>query len=190
MDVLFPCGTAHHSSEISLFRTTLGAFLSHKLGWPLHEGDDFHPRENVDKMARGEPLTDQDRLPWLLKLHDVIQRERSSGGDAIMVCSALRRLYRQVLLFGSEALTYSSDTAGLHMCSLPGVWFLFLYGTYDLIHARMVARRGHFMQPGLLRSQFDVLEPPAEEEKALLLDIRRSTDDICREIQEHLRQLS
>uniref|UniRef100_A0A674APX3 Gluconokinase n=1 Tax=Salmo trutta TaxID=8032 RepID=A0A674APX3_SALTR len=164
--------------------------LCSQLGWPLHEGDDFHPRENVEKMARGEPLTDQDRLPWLLKLHDVIQRERSSGGDAIMVCSALRRLYRQVLLFGSEALTYSSDTAGLHMCSLPGVWFLFLYGTYDLIHARMVARRGHFMQPGLLRSQFDVLEPPAEEENALLLDIRRSTDDICREIQEHLRQLS
>ncbi|CAB1319358.1 unnamed protein product [Coregonus sp. 'balchen'] len=132
-------------------------------------------------MARGEPLTDQVAKALT---------ERSSGGDAIVVCSALRRLYRQVLLFGSEALTSSSDPAGLHMCCLPGVWFLFLYGTYDLIHARMVARRGHFMQPGLLRSQFDVLEPPTEEENALLLDIRRSTDDICREIQEHLRQLS
>uniref|UniRef100_A0A3P8YXZ6 Gluconokinase n=1 Tax=Esox lucius TaxID=8010 RepID=A0A3P8YXZ6_ESOLU len=170
-------------------KTTLGAFLSHKLGWPLHEGDDFHPVENVEKMSRGEPLTDQDRLPWLLKLHDIIQREMSSGRNAIVVCSALRRLYRQVLLLGSKALT-SSEPGSVATCSLPGVWFLFLYGTYDMIHTRMVARRGHFMQPDLLRSQFEVLEPPAPEENAILLDIRRSTDDICREIQEHLRQLS
>ncbi|KAJ7994341.1 hypothetical protein DPEC_G00264860 [Dallia pectoralis] len=136
--------------------TTLGSFLSHKLGWPLYEGDDFHPQQNVEKMSRGEPLTDQDRLPWLLKLHDVIQRELSSGCNAIVVCSALRRLYREILLFGSKALT-SSELGGLTLCSIPG---------------------------------FEVLEPPAAGENSILLDIWRSTDDICREIEEHLHQLS
>ncbi|KAL0979816.1 hypothetical protein UPYG_G00190100 [Umbra pygmaea] len=138
-------------------KTTLGAFLSRKLGWRLHEGDDFHPQENVAKMSRGEPLTDQDRLPWLLKLHDVIQRELSSCRNAIVVCSALRRLYRQVLLFGSKALTSSPEPGSLPMHSVPG---------------------------------FEILEPPTVEENAIVLDIRRSTEDICREIQEHLRQIS
>ncbi|XP_071782522.1 putative gluconokinase isoform X1 [Centroberyx gerrardi] len=167
-------------------KSTLGTFLSEKLGWPLYEGDNFHPKENIEKMSRGEPLTDQDRLPWLLELHDIIVKERSSGSDALVVCSALKRIYRQILLYGSKALpSSSSPDQEQEPLAIPDVFFLFLYGDYDFIHQRMVARRGHFMSEDLLRSQFDVLEPPLDEENVLPLDIRRSVPEIAMEIETH-----
>ncbi|CAJ1068944.1 probable gluconokinase [Xyrichtys novacula] len=170
-------------------KSTFGALLSEKLGWPLHEGDNFHPQENIDKMARGEPLTDQDRLPWLLKLHEVIERERSSGCDALVVCSALKRLYRQILLFGSKALTSSSspDKEILHTAP-PDIFFLFLHGDYDLIYQRLLARMGHYMKADLLRSQFEALEPPMEE-NVLTLDIRKSISDMALEVENHIKSL-
>ncbi|XP_032370997.1 probable gluconokinase [Etheostoma spectabile] len=171
-------------------KSTLGAFLSEKLGWPLHEGDNFHPQGNIEKMARGEPLTDQDRLPWLLKLHEVIERERASCSDALVACSALKRLYRQILLFGSKALASSSDPdQDVLPPSSPDVFFLFLHGDYDLIQQRMVARRGHYMKAELLRSQFDVLEPPSDEENVLPLDIRRGVADMAMEVEKHIISL-
>uniref|UniRef100_UPI0037E898CA probable gluconokinase n=1 Tax=Semicossyphus pulcher TaxID=241346 RepID=UPI0037E898CA len=170
-------------------KSTFGAFLSEKLGWPLHEGDDFHPQKNIDKMARGEPLTDQDRLPWLLKIHEVIERERCSGCDALVVCSALKRLYRQILLYGPKALTSSSGQEDI-LPTCHDVFFLFLHGDYDLIHQRMVARMGHYMKEDMLRSQFDVLEPPLEEENVLHLDIRRSTADMAMEVEKHIISLN
>ncbi|KAE8292087.1 putative gluconokinase [Larimichthys crocea] len=166
-------------------KSTLGAFLSEKLGWPMHEGDDYHPQENIEKMARGEPLTDQDRFPWLLKLHEVIERERCSGSDALVVCSALKRIYREILLFGSKALLASTPDQDILPPASPGVFFLFLYGDYDFLHQRMVARRGHYMKADMLRSQFDALEPPLDEENVLLLDIRRSIPDIAVEVEKH-----
>ncbi|XP_029914993.1 probable gluconokinase [Myripristis murdjan] len=169
-------------------KTTLGTFLSRKLGWPLHEGDDFHTKENIEKMARGEPLTDQDRLPWLLKLHDVVVKERRSGADALVVCSALKRLYRQIILFGPKALTFSSSNEDPPP-TIPDIYFLFLYGDYDLIQQRMEAREGHFMKADLLRSQFDALEPPWDEENVLPLDIRRSIPELAMEIEEHYLDL-
>ncbi|XP_035514697.1 probable gluconokinase isoform X2 [Morone saxatilis] len=171
-------------------KSTLGALLSEKLGWPMHEGDDFHPQENIEKMSRGEPLTDQDRFPWLLKLHEVIERERCSGSDALVVCSALKRLYRQILLYGSKALSSSSGLdEDVLPPSCPDVFFLFLHGDYDLLHQRMVARRGHYMGANLLRSQFDVLEPPLDEENVLPLDIRRSISDMATEVEQHVMSL-
>ncbi|XP_023270077.1 probable gluconokinase [Seriola lalandi dorsalis] len=168
-------------------KSSFGAFLSEKLGWPLYEGDDFHPQENVEKMARGEPLTDKDRLPWLLKLHEVIQRERCSGSDAVVVCSALKCLYRQILLYGSKALTFSSSPDQEILPPITAdVFFLFLHGDYDLIHQRMKSRRGHYMKADLLRSQFDVLEPPLEGENVLSLDIRRSITDMAMEVEKHI----
>ncbi|KAM3611111.1 uncharacterized protein V6R79_013670 [Siganus canaliculatus] len=107
-------------------KSTLGAFLSEKLGWPMYEGDNFHPPENIEKMARGEPLTDQDRLPWLLKLHEVIEKTRCSGSDALVACSALKQLYRQILLHGSKALAPSASELPL---SSPDVFLLFLHGS-------------------------------------------------------------
>lgn len=171
-------------------KSTLGTFLSEKLGWPLHEGDNFHPQDNIEKMARGEALTDQDRLPWLLKLHEVIERERCSGSDALVVCSALKRIYRQILLYGSKALTFSScPDQEIPLSTPPDVFFLFLHGDYDFIHQRMVARRGHFMKADLLRSQFDVLEPPLDEENVLPLNITRSITDLATEVEKHLISL-
>lgn len=171
-------------------KSTLGAVLSEKLGWPLHEGDNFHPQENIDKMARGEPLTDQDRLPWLLKLHEVIERERSSGCEAFVICSALKRLYRQILLFGSKALAFSANPdKDILPTSSPDVFFLFLHGDYELIHQRMVARMSHYMKADLLRSQFDILEPPLKEENVLMLDIRRSIPDMVLEVENHIKSL-
>ncbi|XP_070761177.1 probable gluconokinase [Enoplosus armatus] len=169
-------------------KSTLGAFLSEKLGWPLHEGDDFHPQENIEKMARGEPLTDQDRLPWLLKLHEVIKRERCSGSNALVACSALKHLYRQILLYGSKALAPSSaPDQDIPPPTSPDVFFLFLHGDYDLLYQRMVARNGHYMREHLLRSQFDVLEPPLDEENVLPLDIRRSIADMAKEVEKHVK---
>uniref|UniRef100_A0A8C2WLZ4 gluconokinase n=1 Tax=Cyclopterus lumpus TaxID=8103 RepID=A0A8C2WLZ4_CYCLU len=156
------------------------------LGWPLHEGDHFHPPGNVEKMARGEPLTDQDRLPWLFRLHEVIERERCSRSDALVACSALKRLYRQILLHGSKALDSSSGPGrDVLPPTHPDVCFLFLHGNYDLIQQRMVARRGHYMKADLLRSQFDILEPPSEGENVLPLDVSRSMTDMATEVQKH-----
>lgn len=167
-------------------KSSLGALLSEKLGWPLHEGDDFHPQGNIEKMARGEPLTDQDRLPWLLKLHEVIERERRSGSDALVACSALKRLYRQILLYGSKALAFSSGPdLDILPPTYPDVFFIFLHGDYNLIQQRMVARRGHYMKADMLRSQFDDLEPPSDEENVLPLDIRRSITDMAMEVEKH-----
>ncbi|CAK6950533.1 probable gluconokinase [Scomber scombrus] len=167
-------------------KSTLGAFLSEKLGWPLHEGDNFHPQANIEKMARGEALTDQDRMPWLLTLHEVIERERCSGSDAFVVCSALKRFYRQILLYGSRALTSSSSLdQEIPLSTPPDIFFLFLYGDYDLIHQRMVARKGHYMKADMLRSQFEVLEPPLDEENVLPLNIARTLADMATEVENH-----
>ncbi|KAM9742882.1 putative gluconokinase isoform 1-T4 [Menidia menidia] len=172
-------------------KSSLGLFLSEKLGWPLHEGDDFHPRENIQKMARGEPLTDQDRWPWLLKLHEVIERERSLGCSALVVCSALKRQYRQVLLFGSTALSSSTVShQEVPPSTPPDVFFLYLHGDYELIHKRIVARMGHYMKADLLRSQFDILEPPSDEENVLSLDVRRSIADMAGEVEKHIITLN
>uniref|UniRef100_A0A3Q4HG71 gluconokinase n=1 Tax=Neolamprologus brichardi TaxID=32507 RepID=A0A3Q4HG71_NEOBR len=129
----------------------------------------------------------QDRLPWLLKLHEVIRRERSSGSDALLVCSALKHQYRRILLHGSKALTSPSETdQEIFPPASPDVFFLFLRGDYEFIYQRMVARRGHYMKADMLRSQFDTLEAPSDEENVLTLDIQRGIDDMAVEVERHL----
>uniref|UniRef100_A0A3B4VM68 gluconokinase n=1 Tax=Seriola dumerili TaxID=41447 RepID=A0A3B4VM68_SERDU len=114
-------------------------------------------------------------------------RERCSGSDAVVVCSALKCLYRQILLYGSKALTFSSSPDQEILPPIAAdVFFLFLHGDYDLIHQRMMSRRGHYMKADLLRSQFDVLEPPLEGENVLSLDIRRSITDMAMEVEKHI----
>ncbi|XP_068594841.1 probable gluconokinase, partial [Brachionichthys hirsutus] len=131
----------------------------------------------------------QDRFPWLLKLHDVIESERRSGSDALLTCSALKRQYRQILLYGSRILTPSYSPDQDIWSPSPDVFFLFLHGDHDLLYQRLVVRRGHYMKADLLASQFDVLEPPSNEENMLFLDIRRSIPDIAMEIEGHIRGL-
>ncbi|KAJ8262805.1 hypothetical protein COCON_G00152620 [Conger conger] len=168
-------------------KTTVGSFLSAKLGWTLYEGDDYHPKENIEKMASGVPLTDQDRTPWLLLLHDIIQREMAAGTNAIVICSALKRLYRQLLLFGRCALAGAGAGAGAEARdTLQGVLLAFLQGSLEQIQERVRARSGHFMPVALLQSQFDALEPPSPAENALTLDIRKGPLEMASEIERAL----
>ena len=124
-------------------KTTVGKLLANDLGWTFYEGDDFHPRSNVVKMAQGIALTDDDRWPWLDELHKLIDGLVASGQNAVVACSALREGYRQHLRRG--------DTE---------VVFVYLKGDYQLIRSRIAERHDHFMKADLLESQFRTLEEP------------------------------
>jgi len=138
-------------------KTTVGIALARRLGWPFLDADDFHPATNVEKMRRGEPLTDDDRRPWLDAIGRELAHRAAEGASVVLACSALRRWHRDVL-----------------RASAP-VRFVHLRGTYDEIDRRLRARVGHFMPESLLRSQLDTLEPPAPTE-ALTVDADVSPD--------------
>jgi gluconokinase len=131
-------------------KTTVGSRLAERLGWPFHDGDDYHPPANKAKMASGVPLTDDDRAGWLAALVDLIREHIEAKGPAVLACSALKRQYRDQLRVG------------------PEVRFVHLHGSQGLIAARMRLRKGHYMKATLLDSQFAALEPP---EDALTLDV-------------------
>ncbi|SRR5690554_5233968 len=133
-------------------KSTVGMEVAERMGWPFHEGDAYHPPENVAKMARGEPLDDEDRAPWLTALRRVIEAMLANGTSGVVACSALKRAYRERLLIDH-----------------PDVHFVYLHGDFETIYARMQARAGHYMKAEMLQSQFDALEPPGDE--ALRLDI-------------------
>src|SRR5207237_9675615 len=114
-----------------------------KRGREFLEGDTFHPPENVAKMASGQPLDDADRRPWLEALAGALDRARRAGTGVVLGASALRRAYRDILRDGHD-----------------DVVFVFLSGDRGLIRRRLEQRRGHFMPPGLIDSQFAALEPP------------------------------
>lgn len=143
-------------------KTRVGKALAEKLGWDFYDADDFHPPENVARMARGIPLDDSDRAPWLAALHDLISSSLRAGKPGVLACSALKKGYRRQLLEGNE-----------------GVLVVYLRGIYDLIWSRLEKRTGHFMKPQMLKSQFEALEEPAN---ALTVDIARPVDDIVQEI--------
>jgi gluconokinase len=132
-------------------KTTVGEPLAHRLGWRYLDADDHHPPKNVEKMRAGIPLTDADRWPWLDRLNALLRGRQSAGDDVILGCSALRQVYRERL------------AQGLH-----DVRWVHLAGSFELIAARLQARRHRYMPATLLRSQFDTLEPPTD---ALVVDI-------------------
>lgn len=144
-------------------KTTIGWRLAEITGWPFFDGDDFHPEENVRKMASGTPLTDPDRLPWLQNLHQLIADSLTSGQSLIVACSALKESYRDILAAGIE------DQVSL----------VYLKGDFDLIYQRLKDRSGHYMKPGMLESQFQVLEEPQD---ALVIDISTPIDNVVREL--------
>jgi gluconokinase len=142
-------------------KTTVGAALARALGVPFIEGDDYHPPENVRRMAAGIPLTDPDRAGWLRALADRVHEASDAGMSLVMSCSALKRSYRDVLRTGS-----------------PDVRFIFLDGPQSLIAKRLADRRGHYMPASLLDSQFATLEPPLADENVWVCDIDQPPDDI------------
>ena len=146
-------------------KTTVAALLAAALGCQFQEGDDLHPRENVEKMHGGTPLTDADRMGWLHKIADEIDGWRARGESGVLTCSALKRSYRSIII-GNR----------------PDVTLVYLKGSYDLIRRRMVARHEHFMPVALLDSQFATLQEPTPVEHPITVDVCGRPADIAVEI--------
>jgi gluconokinase len=138
-------------------KTTVGSLLAIRLNWMYYDADDFHTKENREKMMCGIPLTDEDRADWLRKLGDLIQRYIEKKQNMILACSALKESYRQTLKVNED------------------VRFVFLQGTYAQVEERMKERKGHYMKPEMLRSQFEILEEPKE---ALRVDVSKTPQEI------------
>jgi gluconokinase len=150
-------------------KSTIADQLAERLGWRFEDGDRFHPASNVAKMSAGQPLTDEDRWPWLQAIADEIDRVCRTGAHAVIACSALKRAYRDILVHGRD-----------------DVRIVYLKGTQALIADRLAVRKNHFMPSGLLDSQFKTLEPPAASENPVTVSIDGSVDAIVDDI---VRQL-
>ena len=146
-------------------KTTIGELLAGALHCPFFDADSFHSPESIAKMKSGVPLTEADRLPWLRRIAAKIDALLRDGESAVIACSALKRSYRDML-----------------ECGRPNVALVFLEGSYDLIRQRVEARRGHFMPPSLLKSQFDELQAPTPDENAITVDVAPSPPEIVRAI--------
>lgn len=135
-------------------KSSVGEALAERLGWPILEGDAFHPQSNKDKMAGGTPLTDADRWPWLDEIAAEMRRRDAAGENAVVACSALKRAYRDRLRRGA------SD-----------VRFVHLTGSRAVHESRIRSRTGHFMPASMLDSQLATLEAPGGDETAIAVDI-------------------
>lgn len=146
-------------------KSLVGKRLATELEWSFYEGDDYHPRNNIEKMSQGMPLTDADRAPWLRALHGLIGDLVARDESAILTCSALKRAYREQLRHGYQ-----------------DVRIIYLRGSYELIRQRLKKRQGHFMNAALLASQFEVLEEPDVSEESLTVEVSQSPKAIVASI--------
>ncbi|WPD74414.1 gluconokinase [Dickeya fangzhongdai] len=143
-------------------KSSVGARLAREINAKFIDGDDLHPRANIQKMASGQPLNDDDRAPWLERLNDAAYSLLHKNETGIIVCSALKKRYRDRLREGND-----------------GMVFLYLKGSFEVILQRHQARAGHFMPTGLLQSQFDALEEPGEmETDVITVDINGPMDQV------------
>ena len=140
-------------------KSTIGELLAERLGLPFIDADDLHPMTNVDKMAAGQPLEDDDRWPWLAKVGEAIAEASRTG--VVVACSALKRSYREAIR--AEA---------------PEVTFVYLHGERELLASRLGKRENHFMPATLLDSQLDVLEAPGDDEHSITVDVDGSPAEI------------
>lgn len=141
-------------------KSRIGAAFATAIGARFIDGDSLHPKTNIEKMSRGEPLTDADRAPWLDQVGQAL------GPQTVIACSALKRCYRDRI----------RDEAG------TAVVFLFLQGPRDVLLERMNNRPGHFMPASLLDSQFAALEPPDTDEMHITADIQGSPEQIVQDL--------
>jgi gluconokinase len=155
-----PKAPSHETSAVVVMgvsgsgKSTIAAMLAQRLHWVYEDGDWFHPKSNVEKMHHGEPLSDEDRWPWLRAIAEWIDATRRAGGHGVVACSALKRGYRDVLV---------GDRRDVRL--------VFLKGDRDLIARRIVARADHFMPSTLLDSQFATLEEPQADERPIVVSI-------------------
>ena len=147
-------------------KSTVGRLIAARLDCPFRDADSFHPKANIEKMSRGEPLTDDDRWPWLAAIAAWIAEHRAAGTTCVVTCSALKRVYRDIV----------TD------CQRADVRLVYLKGGFDLIAARLAARTDHFMPPALLKSQFDTLEEPRADERAITAQIDATPEEIAKTV--------
>lgn len=145
-------------------KSTVGEALANELGWRFIEGDSWHPPANVAKMSRGEPLTDEDRWPWLEALAAEIAKDDAAGQASVIGCSALKRAYRDILRSGAR-----------------DVRFLHAHGSKEVLAERLSDRPGHFFPAALLDSQLAALEPLAEDEGGVVVDIDAPIEEMVAE---------
>src|SRR5438094_4094139 len=150
-------------------KTTVCQLLAEEFVWRFYEADDFHSQANIDKMRQGVPLTNEDRWPWLESLRQLIKRCLAADENAVLACSALKGAYRR------------------HLRVSDNVKLVFLRGNYELIANQLRHRRGHFMNPILLQSQFAALEEPKATEGAIVIELGRVPRKLVQEIKKKLR---
>jgi len=146
-------------------KSTVGTQLALQLRWDFEDGDWFHPARNIDKMHAGIPLTDEDRVPWLVAIADFVDQARCAGAHVVVACSALKRRYRAVII-GNR----------------PDVRLIYLKGDIELIARRIAARHEHFMPAALLQSQFEALEEPGPDERPIVMSIEPRPREIVAQI--------
>lgn len=154
-------------------KSTVMRRMVERLAWPSAEADDFHPAANVAKMAAGQPLTDEDRSPWLRALATWIGEREAAGENGVVTCSALRRAYRDLLRDGH-----------------PSVRFVHLAVDPEVLERRMTQRRAHYMPPSLLGSQLDTLEALQPDEPGFVVSGELPPDQIVNDIQARFRLTS
>jgi gluconokinase len=143
-------------------KTTVGSSLAQRLGWQFADADDFHSAANKEKMHRGIPLTDADRMPWLAAIHERLVHSATARQSLVLACSALKQTYRDILFSGLD------------------VQLVYLKGSYQLIDQHLQARQGHFADDKILAAQFADLQEPTNA--ALVVDVSETPDQIVAEI--------
>jgi gluconokinase len=144
-------------------KTAVGEPLAHELGCEFIEGDSLHPRQNIEKMTQGIPLTDEDRWPWLQAIAEMVAVKDHDGTSTVVTCSALRRSYRKVLYDAAPT------------------FFVHLDAPFEVLQGRMQHRTKHFMPTALLRSQFDTLEPLGPDEPGAVVDVSPPLEEVIEE---------
>jgi gluconokinase len=153
-------------------KTTIGEGLARELDWKFCDTDDFHPVANVEKMRSGVPLSDKDRQPWLERLRQLIKKSLMANENLVLACSALKKKYRDRLKVSDE------------------VKFVLLRGDREQIAKQLAQRRGHFMNPDLLESQFADLEEPLASENAIVVELGQKPGELIEKIKTSLRKQS
>lgn len=139
-------------------KTAVGMEVAQKLDWIFLDADNFHPPANIEKMKHGIPLNDQDRAPWLQRLHDELQQQTMEGHSVILACSALKESYRAVLRDEVSPPT-----------------FVYLDVDPETIRDRLQHRTTHFFPKELMASQFAALEKPKD---AIIIDARKTLAEV------------
>lgn len=143
-------------------KSTVGEFLASKLGYCYHDGDSYHPKANIEKMQKGEPLNDEDRQGWLEVLNDVLYKENKG---AVLACSALKQNYRKTLIQ-----------------RLENPVFIYLKGDFETIWMRHKKRENHYFQgKKMLESQYEILEEPVAD-NVITVDVRLSVEEIAQQV--------